>query len=530
MDKEFREMMATLIVLRRALVIVSLVATGAMAGCSSNAPEATSSARPGPEASPGAELDSASPLPGQEIRPGVLLVDWGPRPDWDSGAPGAGRAALVPLDPRTAEELGRHEPFSAGQSFSAALSPDGRLLAASRAETQDGGTRKLEIFDLASWRALDLDQSLPKGVAIIGWHADGSRVYLMEEIRDHRWLQNRTVYAVSPSDGAWEIAAEVKDWTWSLPILSPDGATIYLPSYSSSQCCGIDVQGDPFIVATDLQTGGTLGSVDLPRLVVGQRLEARVRSNPDYSVGRWPGLAVAPDGNRLYIAHADEDRLTVVDLRRLVVERTVEISESRSALSRFGSWLLGQFVSTAEAKGGLRYAKQALVSQDSRYLYVTGQASTTCEEVPYFECGVEPVGLQVIDLGNMKLVRKVPGIDSLKVTPDGGYLLGIGTAIDYRSGHAESRGFGLKLIDAESFELVAHMQPDRIFAQLSVSPDGRYAYLLSEGDGWVENKANDTRSCEADCHRITVVDLDAAAVITERSINQATVSLIDLGR
>jgi DNA-binding beta-propeller fold protein YncE len=130
------------------------------------------------------------------------------------------------------------------------------------------------------------------------------------------------------------------------------------------------------------------------------------------------------------------------------------------------------------------------------------------------------MGLLVVDLETLEVTKRINEIDEVAVSPDGRYILGIGDFWDWRTanGNAEITGYGLKVIDATTFEVVAHLMSGASFSVPTISPDGGRAYLLSEGEGYVENTTNHTRSCEQDCWRITVVDLDNLSVLGQRSL------------
>jgi hypothetical protein len=136
----------------------------------------------------------------------------------------------------------------------------------------------------------------------------------------------------------------------------------------------------------------------------------------------------------------------------------------------------------------------------------------------------------------MKLAKTFPEIDSVQTA--GRYLLGTGRSIDWdRDGASHTPVHDLTIIDASSYEVAARIRPQvsRLqaswqFLQVVPSPDGRYAYLLSEGDGWAKNEFKNVSTCQADCRRIAVVDLERGAVIATRSLVQQGVNLVGLGR
>jgi hypothetical protein len=222
--------------------------------------------------------------------------------------------------------------------------------------------------------------------------------------------------------------------------------------------------------------------------------------------------------------------VTVVDLTRLAVERTFEPRPPASVGSRIGSWLLGLVVSRAEAKGGLNFRKQAIVSPDGARLYVTGAAGEMCEGQPYFAC-IEhvPVGLQVIDTKTLELLAEFDGVSEVALSPDGQWLLGTGWSYDYRDESAEwatEIGYGFTVIDAKTLKVVTHYAPPTAFTQLAVSPDSRFAYLVSTGPGYHDSMSNRGDCAEA-CYLLTVVGLPQGEVRATRGLF-GMMQLVDL--
>jgi hypothetical protein len=465
-------------------------------------------------------------LPRGDESPGVLLVDWGPLRGWERGAPGAGRGALVPLDAETAEMLPGYEPFDMGHAFQEVLSPDGMQLAVAVSETQSS-VSSLLVIDLRSWTELDLrsarlSEGTPFGLGPLGW---GAEEVLYAE-RGPRGGGSGTVYALDGERSRTWAVADFDFRFWEPAQISRDGAAVYLFGYYSQECCGISVQGVPFVVAVDGVSGQELGRIELPELVIGQRHERLFDNENEYNVIRYPAVVLSPDGTRMYVVHSDDDRVTVVDLDRLVVERSVVVSRPKSVLSRLGAWVLGRLASRAEAKGGVYRMKEAEISADGRLLYVTGRADIVCEEQPSFACvDNAPFGLQIIDLESMELVHEEPGIGQMAVTSDGRWVVGVAWAGDYRGDEWELVGYGVKILDARSGELVAYVEPELRAEQVAVSPDGRFAYVVSEGPGKLEDQS---WYCSEACTRIAVIEIERGEVVAERFVDGGTVRLVSL--
>lgn len=466
---------------------------------------------------------AVTPVPAWELprgaeSAGVLLLDYGPLEGWDSGRPGAARGALYPLAAGSGEMLPGYEPFDLGQASSELVSPDGRWLAVAYHRGQSSSS-ELRVFDLEGWREVPVEQLESAGTQHIGgfaWAANG-------------WLAGLR-YRGSVTPGfPWVLEAggdgpraliepDVGDLDqWSGVQASGDGARLHVLGYRSAECCGIDVQGDPFLATFDLESGAELGRVALPGVLVGQRFETLFENEDEYNVLRSPAVVAASDGSLVYVVHADEDRVSVVDVAAGTV-RVEAIERPRSVLSRLGGWLTSGLVSRAEAKGGVYRRKAATLSADGSQLYVTGVAEVACEGTPYFSCvDGRPLGLQVVDLESMELVAEFGGISRFVATSDGSRLVGIGAEVDYREvgpdEHGVRVGFGAQVIDTRSLEVVAHVEPETWFLDVAVSPDGRFAYLLSYGPGRTPEAEY---SCREDCTLLSVVDLERGEVTATR--------------
>jgi DNA-binding beta-propeller fold protein YncE len=491
-----------------------------------DAPAATPIATPTPPA------EWFLPRPDGEVA--VLLADWGPRAGWEPGRPGAGRAALLPLHPESAEDLSGYVPIDIGHHYDAAVSPDGGLLAIARGPTQEGNSRIFEVIDLETWEVRGFEGA-PRGLSVAAWDPGGARVYAQgadcsEPLSEGRcgspWI--RQLWAISVDSGAVELLAAHDFWITSTHV-APDGERLYALAHRTDVCCGIGIEEPPFVAVIEAKSGKVLGEIPLPEVITGQRWETLLDDQPEYNILRTPGVALAPGGDRLYIAHAGEDRVTVVNLERLTVEQVADVSPPRSALSRLGTWLAGHLVSRAEAKSALYQRKQATVSPDGGYLYITGSADLPCHEQADFACTSHPLGLSIVDTESMRVLQREPDVSSFTLTPDGRRLLAIGFLRDYLTEEEDRTvGYGLKILDAETLDRIAHIWPGAVVSVGAVSPDGRYAYLLSNGDGR-EVRADDPRRCETDCRRITVVDIEAGQAIATRMMDGTTIDLISLG-
>ena len=504
-------------------------------------------------ASATAELDAAMPdatpsepraweLPRTGEVAGALLGSSDRPPGWDDGSlvfPDDNY--LIPLSQVTADDLTGFEPFRTRRGGSFTFSPDGGLLAFTEGSHSVAGsllrvvdTERLgrahesdtEPFDIATW-TIDGEAVELRGFLPFAWSPDGALLYGMRaSVTSHA----SELWVAQPATGeAWRLA-EFESRGWGQPLIAPNGRALYLLQYDSQQCCGIEIEGNPFVLAIDLETGDVRGQVELPGLLIGQRFESLVDGQEEYNVIRSPGPAIAPDGSAIYIVHSDEDRVTVIDTETMTAAAPEDIHRPSSTMARFGGWLLGRFADRAEAKGGVYRSKDAAVSADGRWLYVSGHDSEVCASQPYFPCIDGPAGLQVIDLTSMKLVHEEPEVGLFVVGANGTRILGWGWQRDTRDDppgdntveHVTTH-FGLRVIDAASHELIAHHFAGARVADVAISQDGAFAFVVSAGPGTPE----DTESrCMRECWQLSVIDLSNGAITATRLFDSAWVFLL----
>lgn len=355
---------------------------------------------------------------------------------------------LKAVDPLTGEAIEGREPVKLGHHGTWALSPDGRTMALAWSPTgNDRGPDRLFLLDLNRWEKTDLGfQAL---ISRLFWSPDGERLHLTTW---HRCSQPECIdssgelVTVDPATG--NVLSES-----SLPFssyatrLSPDGHTLYLFGAEWVDPRVKEEGRVPRLVAFDVQRGRVRAELELSEVLWGQRKETD--EHGEYFAQYLPGTAMSPDGRSYYVAHPDEDRITVVDLASMQVERSEEIGRKASLFGR----LLSLFANTAHAKGGATSSKRIAVSPDGRLLYIIGSAERPVRETA-----------------------------------------------DAEERTWESIGYGLKVIDTASLEVVAEDVPPRgppgsplswaaTYRQVAPDPGGRYLYALRGAELYIMDPA-----------------------------------------
>ncbi len=448
---------------------------------------------------------------------GMLLLDW-------SGASWTG-ALLKVLEARTGRDDVGYPPLDVDDVAGTALAPDRRTLAVAVYRHGNPMAGELRLVALNRWgesfsvpdskKGPPTDPRSFRAPGYLTWSPDSSRVFFTTTEGEESLRQRLWVLDVKTKEAR---ALVELDFGVQRLNVSPDGESVYLLGFPEPDLTTGVATGDAFLAVVNADTGAMTAKIGLPGVLAGWRREEREEGEvyADY----WPGVAVSPDGGRYYVVHADDDRMTVVDLRSLQVERSVAVSRRRSLLERLGSTLLDLIVESAAAKGGPFVRKEALVSPDGRWLYVTGSSSDLCTGERAVPCETDkPAGLKIIDTKSLQEVRREDGIGSIALSPDGRWVLGTGWwyVAEGDSTFMTLEGQGLTIIDARSHRVVARIGPEVAFQQMSVSADGRYVHLMSEGPGLRDAMRNKYR-CEQACWMLSVVDLEVQEIVSERPL------------
>jgi hypothetical protein len=186
---------------------------------------------------------------------------------------------------------------------------------------------------------------------------------------------------------------------------------------------GIAKPGSPRLLLVEAATLEVQWEQPLESILSGSWCEEKCAApHEERLFAYWsPAVVLSQDGRRLYLVHADEEKLTTVDLAARVV-RSVEMQAARSWLEE----LLAHTAGVAQAKGaGMGAFKTAVLAADGTRLFVLGQAwEATPTPEGHWQSSQTPRGLQVIEVESG---RKVASLDTqasgIRLTPDGAYLL-----------------------------------------------------------------------------------------------------------
>jgi hypothetical protein len=407
------------------------------------------------------------------------------------------------------------EPLSLGYGTTPVVSPNGRLIV--HAERESG---EVTVYDLAAWTPVVQVQTAPD-VFMRVWSDDSSQAYGWREYCSQP--ADRGICPVGLQRDLWRVdlqragAERLAAFDFSVMDLAipgqRDATRAYALGVDTDICCAIDPEGDAFVAELDLVEGKVVRKIPLPGLLAGQ-LESGLADGSGGSY--YPALLLAPDGSRLYVVDAAEDAVLTIDLESFVVE-SHELREKRSALSHLGDWLVSQIVSTAEAKGGASFHRQAALTPDGRYLVISGvSAQEFTRKDGSVEMANRPSGLMIVNTETMAIELREEEAAWFKLSPGGRRLLTYGSYYDEELGHDPQGGgvvaYGLKVVDLDAMKQIHRLWPDEEVQPIVFSADGRYVYVTSEGPG-VPPARQAGVACYQDCSLLNLLDLAAGEVI-----------------
>lgn len=394
---------------------------------------------------------------------------------------------LRPLELDSSPPSYGEEPIAIGMYAVRAVSPDGRTLAALVYPRNDvPRDARLLWIDIASWQARTSELGFDAWVSTMAFSPDGSSLAVataspavMGRAPDQFGLQLIDV----PGD---RVIAEAALEVQPLQIaFSADGSM--LSAYGSAPFVDTKTPSGPPVVSV---FGGRdltrLGSLALEGVVDGV-MPVEDDSLPEPFLWWSPAVVFSPDGRTLYVIHANEDRLTRVDLAERTVT-TMEIAPRRSWLER----LLTLGVEPAYAKGAGGGFRRGVISPDGTRLYSVGSLTDpTIDETGNLSFTTTNLGLQVIDAGSgVELARFDTQADEIS--------LGFGGEQIFLRGWGPSSFGWTEVLDSATLQLANRFNRARLFSVQDSA--GRWLYLAVVG---------------SNSSKVTIVDPASGAELAE---------------
>ncbi len=395
---------------------------------------------------------------------------------------GAGLQAR-PVDPITLTDLPDYALIDFGHHYTYAVSPDRRILAVITWPSDMGSAGKLHLIDLHTWVDMPVDLRIDNYVNDLTFGADARTLYwTMPTGRDpaHGMPRDYQLYSYDLESQQLSMNAQFPSsfMTWSQHLSSGNLAIFGVPTDSNNL-----TEDVPQLFIVDPARNTILSDIRLGGVKAGQFHEQVTDGTPSEQeeslqyVLYSPGLAWDADRKLLYIAHADDDKITVVDLQKGSVVKQAQIQ----ARQPFLQWIADSLSPAAEAKGGPWLGVRLLLSNDGKRLYVFREKT---------EMGIsKSVDLRVIATDGMREISHLNDLlTDFALTPDGKSLLVVKAEVDKSYGFDSMVSRDVYVLDSETLKERTHIrieQVDQIWFD-GFSPDGRYAYLRGSSAHWVE--------------------------------------------
>lgn len=369
------------------------------------------------------------------------------------------------VDPTSGEKVAGYAPIALGPMGWPApvLSADGKKLAVLESrghscEVYSGGRAchwsadVLHLLDLPAWHEVTADLPNEGWVELLVFSPDAAHLALVQNAPESSTLM------VYDADTGQIVAQRILDFRPSLLTYTQNGMTLVVYGQPLGVPPGMGRPGSPRVLLADALTLEVLWERPLETVLSGYWcLEECTAPHGAQLFAEWrPAVLPSQDGHRLYIVHADEERLTMVDFDAETV-RSVLIRTPQSWFER----LLPLTAGIAQAKGGVTGAtKKAVLSPDGRQLYVVEQTMNPTRDADGNWESIEThLGLQVIDAKSGRKVTNrdrdidVAGtwisVDRIWFTPDGAHLV--------VNGWSDSERSWTEVLDATSLERVARL-------------------------------------------------------------------------
>lgn len=426
------------------------------------------------------------------------------------------------VDPETLADLPEYAPLDFGHHNVYALSPNGRTLALISWHSGYNENGSLQLIDLTAWQVQNTTVTFDAYVHSLDFGPDGRTLYwttptafdppnyVPAEFALHQYdLDSDTVTAVIPLP----------------PLFSPQEMQLLngrteIALYGTSSQIPLATDAVPHLLLVDLTTKTIRADIPLEGVTSGQyRLQNATNKMP-YRITN-PGLAWDLAQNLLYVVHAAEDKVTVVDLTTAAIAQQVDIAPHQSILERLWSW----GVQTAHAKIVPGTDKQAILSPDGRHLFAIGlnrELQKVEEEAHGWIWQETPLGLQIINTQDLTeaSVLDLP-VTNMGLAPDGKWLLLTGAYDESRTTDGVERvKHGLYVVDTESMAVTSHLLPDREVYLQGFSANGRFAYISTSTSEWQEDQYEKWQTT------LHVLDLETGQLTAEREFAGSYLQLI----
>ncbi len=395
----------------------------------------------------------------------------------------APRLQAHPIEPTTLEDLPEYAPIDFGHHYTYAASPTRKILAVIIWPGELGAGGKLHLIDLDTWTDKSTEVRIDNHVNDLTFSADARSLYwTMPTGRDpaHGMPRDYQLYSFDLESQQLSVNAQFPSsfMPWFQHLSSGNLAIFGVPTNLNNL-----TEDMPYLFIVDAARNRILSDIRLDGVKAGQFHEQVMDAAASAQEASWqyvmysPGLAWDLDREVLYIAHADDDKITVVDLLKGSVVKQTQIQ----AWQPFLQWMADSLAPAAEAKGGPWLGVRLLLSSDGERLYVFREKT---------EMGISsPVDLRVIATDGMREISHLNDLlTDFALSPDGKSLLVIKAEVDKSYSFDSTVSRDVYILDSETLQERTHIRIDQV-DQLwfdGFSADAHSVYLRGSSAQWVE--------------------------------------------
>ncbi|HEY8597199.1 MAG TPA: hypothetical protein VIL85_02145 [Thermomicrobiales bacterium] len=400
------------------------------------------------------------------------------------GATNGWADALRPVDPQTLADLPDYVPIRLGSRHSSALSPDSQTLALLTAPDDPFGppladsqrVYTLHLLDLPRWQERQTPVTVTGTIGWFGFATGNARLYWLISTDSDEMAPVQREYTLyryelgaSHAEAVVRLPRGMVGEAWrDLRLLRSGHQLAFYDPVSA-------MLGRPQLRFLDLASGQFIATLSLAGLRTGA---TRGASGEETAL---PGLAWDTMHDRLYIAHADVEQITTVDLGTRAIIRQAEIGDGAPAptydLEPYGT------VDRTRAVGRGKY-RYATLDATGETLIVSGRETIT-EPLPDGRWQVRDriEMMRVIATATFRVNGQLPAWSTLVAATERGILLHT-TRYVYGYPSLEPGDFQLRLFDPIHLRELwrGDTAPGDIWTSGS-SPDGRFVYLMSPNNG-----------------------------------------------
>jgi hypothetical protein len=388
-----------------------------------------------------------------------------------------------PVSPATLTNLPGYAPINFGHHYTYAVTPDRKMLAVITWPSGLGADGELHLIDLDTWTDTPTDLSIDDQVSELTFDPDGKRLYwTIPTTHDPEHGMPRGYQLDRYELDSRQLAAMIRFppsfMPWSQHWSSGNIAIFGIPTDPDNLA-----EDGPHLLIIDPTENRIVADVRLDGVKAGQFRDQATSATSSAQEGSWeyvsysPGLAWDLDHSVLYVVHADDNKVTLVDLVNGTLIKQTQSRPPHSLLD----WISNSLATAAEAKGGPWLEARVRLSRDGKRLYVFSQKN---------EMGLlEASNMRVIATDTM---REIGHLDELltdfTLTPDDKSLLVVKGEIDKSYGFDVLATRDVYVLDAATLRERIHIRidgADELWFE-GFSPDGHYAYLRGSSAQWVE--------------------------------------------